>query len=795
MLYVLFDVANITISEDKNKKKRKKSEDEIAKKCMKSEDEIIRTKKFHIYIIFCNFASVINHQTMIYPSVGQYTEAIKLAEQSPEDYFATKTTLRPVLGADGNPVMSSGNFAVVFKMQDQTDGKIYALKCFTRDQEGRNESYRLIADELQYIESEYLTKIQYLENELFVDTGTDDTEFPVLLMDWVEGETLDKYIKNHINEPTCLNLLAGRFCIFADWLLKQPFAHGDLKPDNILVKDDGTLVAVDYDGMYVPKMRGQKARELGSPDFRHPQRTEDDFDEHIDDFAIVTLLLSIKAIALNPSLCTKDCILLRDKDFSNLAQSVVIHKLQELIDDSDFAKLYAMFVIVLAHSKLDVEVIKWFSSWVSKVDLNELEYLFVRNLYNSYGNICVPIQNFVSHLHNAYSIFEKLSDQIHFDPVLSLLTCFSEIKGCKHTKNVFLISLFFAEKGDEKAQFIVGNCYLYGVCVDKNIKIAIEWILKSAEQGYVYAQNFIGNCYNDLNSTYGLDFDVKSAVVWYSKASIQGYSPAQHNLAVCYQCGEGVEQDKKKAYQLFLQAAEQGYAKAQVSLGLCYECGDGVEEDYQKAVEWYTKAAFQGDCYAQYHLGFCYENGIGVHLNLQMAVDWYMKSSQQGNSFAQKILDEWEGKYGINADYKEVVRQSITSAEQGNIYAINKLAFCYYYGYGIEHNNLKAIELYTNAANCGSIKAQFELGKIYEHEQNIDKSIEWYLKAAENGDVHAQQKIACCYEKGQGLEQNLEKAIFWYTKVLKHGGEISKLIAENKIHELKNLSLNCDWLN
>ena len=86
---------------------------------------------------------------MIYPSVGQYTEAIKLAEQSPEDYFATKTTLRPVLGADGYPVMSSGNFAVVFKMQDQNDGKIYALKCFTRDQEGRNESYRLIADELE----------------------------------------------------------------------------------------------------------------------------------------------------------------------------------------------------------------------------------------------------------------------------------------------------------------------------------------------------------------------------------------------------------------------------------------------------------------------------------------------------------------------------------------------------------------------------------------------------------------------------------------------------------------------
>ncbi|MBQ3657865.1 MAG: hypothetical protein II956_13670 [Bacteroidales bacterium] len=135
---------------------------------------------------------------MIYPSVGQYTEAIKLAEQSPEDYFATLTTLRPVVGADGNPVMSSGNFAVVFKMVDQNDGKFYALKCFTRDQEGRDESYRLIANELQDVSSEYLTKIQYLDKELFVDNNTDDNEFPVLLMNWVEGETLDKYNVNTI---------------------------------------------------------------------------------------------------------------------------------------------------------------------------------------------------------------------------------------------------------------------------------------------------------------------------------------------------------------------------------------------------------------------------------------------------------------------------------------------------------------------------------------------------------------------------------------------------------------------
>ncbi len=391
---------------------------------------------------------------MIYPSVGQYTEAIKLAEQSPEDYFATKTTLRPVLGADGNPVMSSGNFAVVFKMQDQTDGKIYALTCFTRDQEGRNESYRLIADELQYVESEYITKIQYLENELFVDTGTDDTEFPVLLMDWVEGETLDKYIKNHLNEQACLNLLAGRFGIFADWLLKQPFAHGDLKPDNIIVKDDGSLVIVDYDGMYVPKMRGQKARELGSPDFRHPQRTEDDFDEHIDDFALVTLLLTIKAIALNPNILedcnARDCVLLHTQDFSNLAQSVVNQKFQELIEDKIFARIYAMFVVVLAEKILEDDVKMLFLKMMEKVDLNELEYQYAEFLYNDGEGSEIKMTN-------AYKILKKLSTLNHIDAQLSLAICLLDGKGCeKDVDRGFLITSFFADKGKSRAQNILG---------------------------------------------------------------------------------------------------------------------------------------------------------------------------------------------------------------------------------------------------------------------------------------------------------------------------------------------------
>ena len=176
---------------------------------------------------------------MNYPLISEYVEAIKAAE----DNFDQLKHLRPIIGDDGEPVMTSGNFAVVFKMKDEQIGKFYAVKCFTKEQEGRAEAYKLITEELAKVDSPYILSIKYLEKELFVDTEqTDETEFPVLLMDWVEGQTLDKYIREHIDDQYELSLLAYQFSRLAMWLLPQPFAHGDLKRDNILVKDDGTLV-------------------------------------------------------------------------------------------------------------------------------------------------------------------------------------------------------------------------------------------------------------------------------------------------------------------------------------------------------------------------------------------------------------------------------------------------------------------------------------------------------------------------------------------------------------------------
>lgn len=259
---------------------------------------------------------------MHYPLISEYIEAIKAAE----DNFDELSYLRPVLNDSGQPVMTSGNFAVVFKMKDEHTGKIYAVKCFTREQEGREEAYRLIDKELKVVESSYLTSIRYIDKELFVDTNqSSETEFPVLLMDWVEGKTLDKYLRENLGNNSALNMLVYHFRQLSQWLITQPFAHGDLKPDNILVREDGSLVLVDYDGMYVPAMSGEMARELGSTDFRNPHREVDEFDENIDLFSLISIFISLSVIAYDINTLTRfgsaDRLLFSSNDYLDLQTS------------------------------------------------------------------------------------------------------------------------------------------------------------------------------------------------------------------------------------------------------------------------------------------------------------------------------------------------------------------------------------------------------------------------------------------------------------------------------------------
>ena len=289
---------------------------------------------------------------MQYPLISEYVRAIQDASSNLDKL----AHLVPVLDDHGEPYRSSGAFAVVFKMQDKSSGKYYALKCFTEEQEGRADAYRQIADELDLLDSPYITSVKYMEKELFVDSQCEEDEFPVLLMDWVEGETMETYISSNYCNQYAMSMLCYRFGKMAAWLRTQSFAHGDIKPDNIIVRPDGSLTLVDYDGMYVPSMKGSQSPTIGTRDFSHPLRTVDDFDETIDDFSLASIALSLKAISMKSTLLdiygASDRLLYSENDYRNPSNSKVISALQELMCDKDFCTLYSLFMLALARKEL-----------------------------------------------------------------------------------------------------------------------------------------------------------------------------------------------------------------------------------------------------------------------------------------------------------------------------------------------------------------------------------------------------------------------------------------------------------
>ena len=291
---------------------------------------------------------------MQYPLISEYLTAI----QDAHDNLDKLNHLVPVLDKHGEPYRSSGAFAVVFKMKDEQTGKCYALKCFTEDQEGRAEAYRQIAEELEFVDSPYITSVKYLEKELFVDSNCEDDEFPVLLMDWIEGKTMETYIAENYTDSYEMSMLCYRFCKMAAWLRSQSFAHGDIKPDNIIVRPDGTLTLVDYDGMFVPAMKGQKSPTIGTKDFSHPLRTIDDFDETIDDFALASIALSLKAISLDSSLLqsygASDRLLFSATDYLDLSKSKIFAALQSLLADVEARTLLSMFLLASAQKDLSM---------------------------------------------------------------------------------------------------------------------------------------------------------------------------------------------------------------------------------------------------------------------------------------------------------------------------------------------------------------------------------------------------------------------------------------------------------
>lgn len=117
----------------------------------------------------------------------------------------------------------------------------------------------------------------------------------------------------------------------------------------------------------------------------------------------------------------------------------------------------------------------------------------------------------------------------------------------------------------------------------KNYTQAFSLLRPEAERGQARAQYLVGRLYED---GFGVEQNYGEAARWYRAAAEQGDPLAQHALSVFYAVGWGVAADPAESVKWLRRSAEQGYYYAGNDLGSRYRMGRGVPQDDGLAYMW-----------------------------------------------------------------------------------------------------------------------------------------------------------------------------------------------------------------
>lgn len=324
--------------------------------------------------------------------------------------------------------------------------------------------------------------------------------------------------------------------------------------------------------------------------------------------------------------------------------------------------------------------------------------------------------------------------------------------------NAFALFMESAQMNNPIAMNNVSVCYYNGQGVEADEQKAFEWMLRSAQNGYVPACREMGNKYAAIN-----EYD--NAIYWVNKAI--EYDPTNNEYKAFLEhlksraksysldpiIDEGIYHynngNYDVAFQKFMQAAVNGAPAAMHDVSICYNNGQGVEKDPKLSFEWALRAANLGFSLACQEVAGKYATGNGVYFDLDQAFEW-QKKAIEADPHNQSLVEYYH-------QLEQLSNDAVYLTDRANeLFNMNQMD--------------KAFRIYERVAQLGDISAFNNLSVCYAEGYGVPadyvKSFELMKKAAEGGFGVSFYPLAFKYHNGLGTEKDDEQARFWIDKAL-----------------------------
>ena len=262
---------------------------------------------------------------MKWPTPQEYNEAIQNCRTNFRDPELQKFS--PEVNKLGMPKPCSGQFATVYRVSNGAQS--LAVRCFLNHYPDQEARYAAISAHLNAKNLPCMVPFEFQKKGIRVNGEW----FPILKMEWIGGEKIDAYLFKNLANQAALNDIASRWLSMMKLLRDTGIAHGDLQHGNIIVSQ-GSLKLIDYDGMFVPALKGYATHEVGHRNYQHPKRTNADFSADLDNFSAWVIYASIVGFGFDKNLWAHakagdERLMLSECDYRNPAQSDILARMSK----------------------------------------------------------------------------------------------------------------------------------------------------------------------------------------------------------------------------------------------------------------------------------------------------------------------------------------------------------------------------------------------------------------------------------------------------------------------------------